>query len=389
MFDYDILIRNGLVLDPANDVQQKQNVYIKGGRIAPPPADESAVSAEKIIDAEGCLVTPGLIDAHLHLFESGSQLGGKADLVCAPNGVTTAIDAGSAGLYNFKAFYEHDVQPSTTTVLATLSTTKGGVQMAPYEEIADPLFASYDMVAPCFARWPETLVGIKQRVHADVTREFGLKTLETAGKTARKLRDEGYRCHLMVHFGPLAEDISLADVLSLLDAGDVITHIYRPANGTTIFDADGKVADCARQARRRGVIFESGCARSHLSFDSVRKAFADDFPPEIISSDMIGKTFYWKPSGWLPLKMSIYLEAGMPLYEIIRAVTQSPARVYGLEKQAGSLRPGQPADVAVLRLIDKEHHLDDLYGGQMTLHRLFLPMATVKNGAVVFQQIFL
>ena len=49
----------------------------------------------------------------------------------------------------------------------------------------------------------------------------------------------------------------------------------------------------------------------------------------------------------------------------------------------------RPADIAVLRLIDRERTLDDLYGGSMTLHRLFVPMATVKNGAVVYKQIFL
>ena len=389
MVQYDILIRGGMVIDPASGTQEIQDIYVKDGRIVPPPAPGTDASAEKVIPAEGCIVTPGLIDAHLHLFESGSQLGGRADLVCPPNGVTTAIDAGSAGLYNFRAFYEHDVVPSTTTVLATLSTTKGGVQMQPYEEIADPCFAAYDMVAPLFARWPDTLVGLKQRVHADVTREFGLKTLEQAAQTSRRLREEGYRSRLMVHFGPLDKGIALEDVVSLLSEGDVMTHIYRPANGTTIFDEDGKVAECIHAARKRGVVFESGCARSHLSFDSIRKAFADGFPPEIISTDMIGKTFYWEPSGWLPLKMSIYLEAGMPLEEIIRAVTASPARVYGLEKQAGSLRIGQPADIAVLRLIDRERTLDDLYGGSMTLHRLFVPMATVKNGAVVYRQIFL
>ena len=125
----------------------------------------------------------------------------------------------------------------------------------------------------------------------------------------------------MVHFGPLADGVRLEDVLSILEPGDVMTHIYRPANGTTIFDEDGKVAECVRQARARGVILESGCARSHLSFESVRKAFADNFPPDIISTDMVGYTFYWKPSGWLMLKMSIYLNAGMSLADIVRAVT--------------------------------------------------------------------
>ena len=389
MVQYDILIRGGMVIDPASGTQEIQDIYVKDGRIVPPPAPGTDASAEKVIPAEGCIVTPGLIDAHLHLFESGSQLGGRADLVCPPSGVTTAIDAGSAGLYNFRAFYEHDVVPSTTTVLATLSTTKGGVQMQPYEEIADPCFAAYDMVAPLFARWPDTLVGLKQRVHADVTREFGLKTLEQAAQTSRRLREEGYRSRLMVHFGPLDKGIALEDVVSLLSEGDVMTHIYRPANGTTIFDENGKVLDCMKKARERGVIFESGCARGHLSFDSVRKGFAEGFQPDILSTDVVEYTAFKKPSGWLMVKMALYLNAGMSLEQVVRAVTYTPAKVWGLLEEAGTFGIGKPADVAVFRMYEKQYTMRDLYGGELACDRMLVPMATVKKGKIAFQQIFM
>ena len=282
-----------------------------------------------------------------------------------------------------------DIRHSATTVKATLSTTTHGVQMPPYEEIQDPQFAAAERVRPLFERWGDVLVGIKQRVHGEVTGPFGLRSLEQASKTAAQLRSEGFRCRLMVHFGSLADGIGVSDVLDLLDPGDVFTHIYRPANGTTIFGPDGRVLDCVKRARERGVIFESGCARSHLSFASIDRAFADGFRPQIISTDMIGKTFFWKPSGWLPLKMSIYLDYGMPLEEVVRAVTATPAQVYGLEEEAGSLAAGMPADVAVFRVEQRPCHLDDLYGGSRTLERLVVPMATVKAGAVVFQQIYL
>jgi dihydroorotase len=382
---YDLIIRGGTVIDCASGVLEKRDIFIKDGRIAAGGEGES----EKVIRADGCYVTPGLIDSHIHLFRTGSNLGGRADLVCPSGGVTCAIDAGSAGLYNFDSFYNTDIRHSATTVKATLSTTTHGVQMPPYEEIQDPDFATPERVRPVFERYPDTLVGIKQRVHKEVTGPFGLHSLEQALKTAAQLRSEGYRCRLMVHFGDLGEGISVANVLELLAPGDVFTHIYRPANGTTIFGPDGRVLDCVKQARRRGVIFESGCARSHLSFASIQRAFDDGFAPQIISTDMIGKTFFWKPSGWLPLKMSIYLDYGMPLEEVVRAVTATPAQVYGLEKEAGSLAVGMPADVAVFRVEERPCPLEDLYGGSRTLRRLIVPMATVKGGAPVFEQIFL
>ena len=385
---YDIIIRNGTVIDPISDTFDIRDIYIKNGRIVNSSSESDGLT-KKEIDASGCYVTPGLIDSHIHLFNGGSQLGGKADIVCPATGVTTAIDAGSAGIYNFPSFYEQCIMPSTTSIKATISPSKGGVQMDPYEEITDPVFGTYDLIMPLYEKYSDALVGIKQRVHKGVTREFGLKSLEQSAKTARRIRENGFPCRLMVHFGPLAQDVSMEEIMNILEPGDVFTHIYRPDNGTTIFDDSGKVLDCIKAAQRRGVVFESGCARSHCSFVSINKAFADSFPPEIISTDMIGDTFYWKPSGWLPLKMSIYLNMGMELADVVKAVTFTPASVYGILKEAGTLSEGNPADVAIFRVEDRDFHLDDLYGGSFDGNHLIVPMATVKAGKIVFQQIYL
>lgn len=382
---HDLIVKNGTVIDPARDFFGRRDIYVKDSVFVEGRQEDTAT---RCIDADGCYVAPGLVDAHIHVYPGASQLGGMADLVCPPNCVTTAIDAGSAGLDNIHGFYRDRLHWSTT-VKATVAACPGGVLGPPHEEVQDPAYATPEVMRPLFRKYGDFLVGIKQRVHSGVTGRWRLSALRQARDTARILRDEGHRCRLMVHFGPLADDIAVEDVVGLLDPGDVLTHIYRPADGSTIFGGDGRVLDCVKRARERGVVFESGCARSHCSFESVRKAFADHFPPAIISTDMVKYTFYWSPSGWMMLKLSMYLNSGMELSEVVRAASYTPASVYGLLDEAGTLEPGRPADIAVFRVEDRPFVLDDIYGGSLRMETLCVPMATVKAGVPTFQQVYL
>lgn len=386
-----IHIKNGTVIDPANGEHRKRDVFIQNGVFV--DALEEKGGETRVIDAEGCFVTPGLIDSHMHMYQSRNQIGGYADIACPPGCVTTCIDAGSAGIANFHGFYRDSLH-SATGIKAAVNASLYGIEEPPYEEIQDPVYATPEAMRPLFEKYPDALVGIKLRVHERVTKEFGLRALEQAEETASVLRAEGHRCRIMIHFGNLAQGISLEDVLNLMQPGDVITHTMRPPNGTTaagssILGEDGKIQPCVWKARARGVIFDTSCGRAHLSLNTIRQAVSEQFFPQIISTDVVGWSVFLNPTGWLILKMATYLNAGMPLDAVVEAVTATPARLYGFFDQAGSLTPGKPADVAVFRMEDRPFTLRDPYGGSMDMTRLLVPMATVKNGAVVFQQIYL
>ncbi|MDL2210771.1 amidohydrolase family protein, partial [Desulfovibrio sp. OttesenSCG-928-O18] len=300
---YDFIIKNGTVIDPGTGFVGKRDIYVKDGVVAKGDAN---AECPRIIDAEGCYVTPGLIDSHTHTYHGGNAMAGRPDIIFPPSCVTTALDAGSAGIGNMEGFYR-DRLVWATTVKAAVGASLNGVQDPPHEEMQDPACATPEAMLPVFRKYGDFLIGIKLRVHAHVTGQWRLDAIKQARETARILRGEGFRCRRMIHMGPFAKDVELADVLELLDEGDVITHVYRPENGATILDANGKVQSCAKEARARGVIFESGCGRSHFSLKSARKAFADDFRPQIISTDQVHYTFFYRPSGWLLLKASIYL----------------------------------------------------------------------------------
>jgi dihydroorotase len=97
----DLLIENGLVIDPANGINQVHfNVAVKDGKILDvfePDANICIYEAKEKYDASGCYVMPGLIDVHVHCYEHVTSLGINPDDACLARGVTTIVDAGSAG----------------------------------------------------------------------------------------------------------------------------------------------------------------------------------------------------------------------------------------------------------------------------------------------------
>ena len=95
---YQIIIKNGMVIDPGNGLFQQADVAVADGKIAGVGAFEA--DGTMVVDASGCLVTPGLIDHHCHLYPM-AKIGIPAEAMCFPSGVTTAVDAGSTGCATF------------------------------------------------------------------------------------------------------------------------------------------------------------------------------------------------------------------------------------------------------------------------------------------------
>ena len=94
---FDLIIRNGRVINPANGLNIIADVGIKSKRIASIEPDLEGKCFEEF-DAAGCIVTPGLIDIHVHVYQHATPLGIDVDETCLARGVTTVVDAGSAGM---------------------------------------------------------------------------------------------------------------------------------------------------------------------------------------------------------------------------------------------------------------------------------------------------
>jgi predicted amidohydrolase len=188
-----ILLKNGLTYDPLTKRKEVRDIAVMGSRIVVPGDFDPSL----VIDAAGCLVVPGLIDFHLHCFSAVSDMAMDADVLCLPNGVTTCVDAGTAG---FESCYRQHICSSTTAIKALLHVAPGGLATAYYPENQDPGVWDQEAVRLLVKKYPRVIMGLKVRMSAPVLEPF----------------------HLSIE--PLAEAVSLAEELRL----PVVVHVNEP-----------------------------------------------------------------------------------------------------------------------------------------------------------------
>jgi predicted amidohydrolase len=381
---YDLVLRGGRIIDPQANIDKNGDIYIRDGKITAPFSSEAQACTE--IDASGCIVTPGLLDSHIHVFENDGEGGLKADLLCIPSGVTSVVDGGSAGAINFFVFNKTDIVPSSVRIKALLNICSNGMISLPYGENLDPAFFDEDEIINLFKRYPEVIAGIKVRLGLSSSNRFGLEPLKAAAGIVKKIR-ETQKCVLEIHATSLPESISLDAVLSYLEKGDIFVHMYH-GHGEGILDKKGKIRDSAVKARERGVLFDCCGGRLLFSLDIIKKAYSQGFYPDLIATDVVSTSLYRKPAFSLPNIMSVYYNLGMKLNDLIKAVTQTPARAFGFSSGIGTLSDGAPADIAVIKILKQKTETFDCFGQFLTMNEIIVPMLTIKDGRVLFRQVF-
>jgi len=367
---FDLLIKNGTLIDPSQGLNGAFDVAVKRNRIAAVDRDIPAQSAARVIDATGQIVTPGLVDLHTHVYYGATFWGVQADPVAARSGVTTWLDVGSAGAFNVIGFRDYVVRPSRARIYALLNISSIGLTAMTYE-LANLNYCDVEMCCRLIEANSDFVLGVKARIDANTVGANGIEPLKRARQAADRVG-----LPLMVHIGIAGP--SVGDVLAHLRPGDILTHCF---TGQTmrIVDDDGRLLDDARRAWDAGVIMDIGHGAGSFSFETAEALMSAGRKPDVISSD-IHQISVHGPMFDLPTVMSKFLLLGMSLEEVVRAATTRPAEVLGLQDEAGTLRPGAYADIALFRLCAGDYTFYDVFMNARPGRHLLCNTLTVLNG---------
>jgi dihydroorotase len=384
----DLLIKNGRLIDPDSGRDEILDLAISGGTIAEVAAGIPATGARRVIDASGALVTPGLIDSHTHLFRGSDFFGIDADSVAWQSGVTTWLDAGSAGAFRMPAFREQVIERSDVTVRALINISYLGVAGMNYDEYCNPAACNVDLLERVVAVHRDVIVGIKTRMGRDGVGHQGtmplVRAVEASERTGLPIM-----CHIS------GSPPSIDNVLGRLRAGDTVTHAFTGA-GERLIDGRRRIKASARRAREAGVRFDIGHGAGSFSFISAEALTSQGFWPDSISTDLHQLSLPGPrlvedgeqisrvrgdgaPQLTLLTVMTKLLYLGMPLVEVIRATTATPAAMFGLADR-GALRPGARADLAILELKKGPIDLFDVFGETRHYDQQLTCRATILAG---------
>lgn len=373
----DILIKNGHVIDPKNNIDKITDIGITAGKVIK-VGNVGSDTAEKIFDAGGCYVIPGIIDYHAHIAPL-CEIGIPAEPICFSSGVTTIVDAGSTGCSNYESYRAY-ILSSKLRIKCFLNVCSAGLVTNSYLENIDPKNYNKNKITRLFEKYPDELMGIKIRMDQKLTGNLGIEPLI---RTIEMAEEIGTR--VVVHTTNAA--IPQRDLADVLRKGDVFTHMYHNFDNS-IIDENGKVHNNIRKARERGVIFDSANARFHFAFKIANAAISDGFLPDIISTDLTKKSMYKKPQIFnMTFLLSKYLNMGLDLFTIIKLCTVNPAMLLGMEDEIGQLGINSCADIVILKVMDKKVWFEDWEGGILQGEKLLRNMMTIKDGEVVYQDI--
>jgi len=370
----DILINGGRVLDPLNGIDAVKSIGIKDGRIV---EAENVSESAHVINANGCIVSPGLIDVHAHLWPL-VNFGVLADASCFPSCVTTAVDAGSCGSGTYECF-RPAVQSMNVGVKILLNVCSAGLTaLRTKPEYLNPELFDVDNIKRLVRNHADEIIGLKIRMGKETALDMGLAPLKAACRIAREVG-----LPLVLHSTNPA--VSMKEMIDCLDAGDVLTHAYH-GHGRTILEDGG--LEALEAARKRGVFIDVGDAGWHINFDIMREAVKRCLAPDTIGTDITDKGLFKRGATFSLLHcMSKWLQLGMSVEQVLRCATINAAKELHLEKVAGHLTPDMPADIAIIREVDADVTFCDGNGNLLHADRLLRPMATIKNGKMVYRDI--
>jgi dihydroorotase len=368
---YDLVLKNGRVIDPSQAIDRVTDVAFKDGRVA---AVGEGLTGTKMRDVSGLIVTPGLIDLHTHVYWGGTSLGVDPDLFARMSAVSTCVDTGSAGPGNFPGFRKHVIERSTARVLVYLHISFAGIygfaKNIMLGESHDIRLLAAREAVEVINENRDVIVGVKVRIGRHASGPAGIQPLDVALQVADETG-----LPLMAHIDEPPP--SYEAVVSRLRKGDVLTHCFRPFPNAPI-DGKGNIKPEVLAARERGVIFDIGHGMGSFAWKTARAMMGQGFMPDTISSD-VHALCITGPAYDQVTTLSKFMALGMPISDVIAASTINPALAVQ-RPELGTLKPGAVGDASVLDLRDGTFPLEDVRGEVVTASQRLFAAGLVIGG---------
>jgi dihydroorotase len=371
---YDLLLRHGHVVDPANGIDGQMDVAVSGGRIALVQANIPDTQARKVVDVSGLYVVPGLVDLHAHVFGYEGSL--SPDDTALPAGTTTIVDAGGSGWRTFDEFRRSVIERSKTRVLALLNIVGKGMIGEPYE--SDTTDMDPAKTAEAILRHKDIIVGIKTAHFA----KPGWTAIDRAVEAGRRANvpvmvDD----KIFTNSGRTTKE----ELLQHLRPGDIHTHMYNDRQIELVDRLTGKVQPWMAEARSRGVLFDVGHGGGSFLWPVAERAVKGGFLPDTISTDLHKASLSIQESD-MPNVMSKMMLLGMTFPEVLVRSTVNPAKEIGRYPELGTLGVGRAADIAVLADRTGVFAFKDAWPAKrLGTHRLECVL-TVRDGKIVYER---
>ncbi len=371
-----LVVRGGQVFDPVGGRCDRRDILVTDGKVARIAPALDAPPGVAVVDASDLLVTPGLVDCHVHAFRWGHLISLDVDPVSSQSGVTTFVDGGSAGSLHFMGFRRFVIDRVRSNLYALLNVsavgqTVDGLKGVDAWENDDLRFLHLDSAVETVEKNRDLIVGIKVRIHT------GLDPILPMA-AARALAD-AVGLPLVVH--TMKAPPAFRDLLPYLKAGDVVTHMYHPGPGCLV-DRNGKIAPEYVEARNRGVLFDTGTARFHTCHPVARAAIAEGFLPDTISTDLC-LTNYQHITIDMPTTLTKFMALGLSLEHVLRRATIEPARLLPAERGHGRLAEGLAADIGLFAIEPGEFVYEDFFGNALQAQRRLVCRGTIKDGRLL------
>jgi len=373
---YDLLIKGGTVIDPAQGINGLNDVAVMDGKVAQVAPNIGAEEATQVVEVRGKIVTPGLIDLHTHVYAGVIGNGVQADIGGVRAGVTTMVDAGSSGCDTYGGFPTHIIPGNSTEIIPFLHICRTGLATTP--DIFSPSSIDLDKTIQVASENRHIIAGIKARMVSPALEIMGMEMPRLAKRAAT---EAGIK--LMVHIGDTEKRYDpnvIRQLLPILEQGDIVTHLFT-ANPGGVLDGEGKVVPEAMEAKDRGVWLDTAHGRMNFSFDVGQRVVDQGLVPHCISTDLTlpGRV---RTVHSMTEMMTRFLTMGFTLEQVITMSTLNPAMAVGVEDRLGTLAVGRQADISVLDMEEGDWVLYDVVGGTRRTDKAVVPVLTVKKGEV-------